>query len=227
MPVRSGPGPVRTALGGLCVAAGTALLLGAVSIRARGIAWQEAHAGAFGLPGGPDDARGTGPGPGRSRERGPAPGRGEAIARLRIARLGIDAVVAEGTDAGTLELGPGHMTGTALPGDPDNCIIAGHRDGPFRRLGSARRGDLVEISDGAGTTRYEVVETRVVREDDVRDLAPATRPVLTLITCYPFNHIGPAPRRLVVRADLRGDSRKEPVTAGPPVATARRSCSSK
>jgi LPXTG-site transpeptidase (sortase) family protein len=215
------------------VAAGTALLLDALAGRASGIAWQEAHAGAF-LPfrsssssSAPENSRvaraDLGSIPARGRDRRPAPRRGEAIARLRIGRLGIDAVVAEGTDRKTLKLGPGHMAGSALPGDPDNCIIAGHRDGPFGGLRSARAGDLVEINDGVQRHRYEIVERRVVGEEDVRDLEPATRPILTLVTCYPIDHLGPAPLRLVVRGELREGA----VTAGPPAATARRSCSSR
>jgi sortase A len=202
MPDRSGPGPGRLAIGGLCVAAGAVLLLGAAVVRLKGIAWQGAHQDDFQLP-----ARGRGPVPegATASARSAAFKRGQAIGRLRLARLGIDAVVVEGTDARSLRLGPGHMEGTALPGDRDNCIVAGHRDGPFARLPSARAGDIVEISDGARTSRYEILHMHVVPKDDVRDLAPATQPILTLITCYPINHVGPAPNRLVVRAALLED----------------------
>ena len=209
-------GTIRRIAGSCCVVAGAGLLLYAASVTARGAIWQERHAAQFSR-----QVAAT-PAPVPTGQVAP-PRRGEALARLRVPRLGIDVVVAEGTDARSLSLGAGHLEDSALPGQPDNCIIAGHRDGPFGRLRSARAGDLVEISDGVRRHRYEIVERRVVRKDDVRDLAPAARPILTLVTCYPIDHLGPAPRRLVVRGELReGD-----VTAGPPGATARRSCSSR
>jgi sortase A len=89
-----------------------------------------------------------------------------------------------------------------LPGEPDNCIIAGHRDGPFRRLGAARPGDIVEIADRTGMTRYRIDSIETVPKEDLRPLAPSSAPVLTLVTCFPFNYVGRAPRRFIVRASL-------------------------
>jgi sortase A len=177
---------LRRVSGLVCVAAGGLLLARAAALRIEATAWQASQR----------------PAPARAGRTTPRPRRGEAVARLRIPRLGIDTVVAEGTDPRTLSRGPGHMEGTGLPGEADNCIIAGHRDGVFARLRSIRAGDLVEFAGRVGTSRYRIVEVRVVDRDENRPLAPSRRPLLTLITCYLFDYVGLAPRRLVVRGEL-------------------------
>jgi sortase A len=127
---------------------------------------------------------------------------GSAVGRLEIPRLGVSAVVRTGSDARTLRLAIGHIPGTAFPGDPGNAGLAAHRDTFFRRLGDVRAGDEVRVVTPDGTFRYEVEGTKVVAPTDVWVLDPTERPSLTLVTCYPFNYIGPAPRRFIVRAVL-------------------------
>jgi sortase A len=41
----------------------------------------------------------------------------------------------------------------------------------------------------------------VVDADDVSVLRPSTHAGLTLITCFPFEYVGPAPQRFVVQAE--------------------------
>lgn len=128
------------------------------------------------------------------------PREGDAVGRLEIPRIGMDAVVFEGSSAATLRRGPGHLPGTAWP-SPDaidgNCVIAGHRDSFFRRLAGARPGDLVRVSGPDGTVTYRLESRRVVRPDRVEVLAPTREARLTLVTCYPFGFVGRAPNRLV------------------------------
>jgi LPXTG-site transpeptidase (sortase) family protein len=192
----------RHLLGIACLAVGGSFCLAAAMLHVRQVRWQVDHAALFasGQPG--------------ARPR-VAPGHGEPFARLRLARLGLDLVVAEGSDPRTLLQGPGHMEGSALPGQPDNCIIAGHRDGPFARLAAVLEGDLLEVRDAAGESLYRVASVSVVPLDDKAPLAPATEAVLTLVTCYPIRHVGPAPDRLVVRAVLVGPDRGRGTVAAP------------
>ena len=129
---------------------------------------------------------------------------GEPFARLSIPKIGLDVVVIEGTREEDLMKAPGHLAGSALPGAADNCIIAGHRDLHFRRLGHLGPGDLVRLEAGGREVEYRVEGTRVVGADDTAVLARAREPLLTLITCYPFHYVGPAPRRFVVQARLAG-----------------------
>lgn len=189
----------RIFLGGLCLLGGAGLLLHAALVTGLQLAWQARHRADFVSAASrvsPDRS------PTSGTRRFPAPKRGDPIARLRVPRLGIDAVVAEGTDRRSLSLGPGHLEGSALPGEADNCVIAGHRDGAFGRLRSVRPGDLVEISGRAGLKLYRVVSIEIAAKSDTAPLATATRPILTLVTCYPFDDLGPAPRRFIVRGAL-------------------------
>jgi sortase A len=129
---------------------------------------------------------------------------GEPVARLKIPAARIDAVVFGGADADVLEKGPGHVPGTELPGersDSHNCVITGHRDSHFRNLGWLRPGHEIELEAPAGSSRYRVVSREIVTPETVRVLKPTAKERLTLITCYPFNWIGPAPKRLVVVAE--------------------------
>ena len=129
---------------------------------------------------------------------------GQPLARLRIPSARMDWVVFGGADDATLEKGPGHVPGTAMPGEDgsyENCVITAHRDSHFRNLGWLRKGHEVELETPAGVRRYRVVSREIVTPKTVRVLAPTKKPRLTLITCYPFTYIGPAPRRLIVVAE--------------------------
>ena len=133
---------------------------------------------------------------------------GEPLGRLTLPRLGLDAVVFEGTSEETLREGPGHLRGTAWPGDgvAGNCVISAHRDTFFRRLEGARAGDLVTLHGPSGTATYRLESRRIVRPQEVEDIGPASDDRLTLVTCYPFHFVGPAPERLVWRAKRVDDA---------------------
>ena len=122
------------------------------------------------------------------------------IGRIEIPRLLLSAVVAEGVDKITLRRAVGHIPGTALPGQAGNVGLAGHRDTFFRSLKDVKIKDEVQLSTLAGNFNYEVESLRVVDPDNVGVLAPSGRNVLTLVTCYPFYFVGPAPERWIVRA---------------------------
>lgn len=122
------------------------------------------------------------------------------LGRIEIPRLRIAAIVAEGTDAGTLGRAVGHIPFSATPGSPGNCALAGHRDTFFRRLGGVRVNDLIRIVTLEGTYVYRVDWRAVVVPQRVDVLDSTTARSLTLVTCYPFVFVGHAPQRFVVRA---------------------------
>ncbi len=125
---------------------------------------------------------------------------GGLIGRIDIPRLGISVIVLEGTAARTLRRSVGHIRDTALPGEPGNVGISGHRDTFFRPLRNIRAGDLVALTTLTGEYRYRVVSTKVVPPEDVAVLDAGREESLTLVTCYPFYYVGPAPSRFIVRA---------------------------
>jgi sortase A len=132
------------------------------------------------------------------------PAASSVLTKLSIPRIGLRAVVIEGTSPHSLLLGPGHMTGTETPGGMGNAVIAGHRDTFFRNIPDLRNGDAVYILRSGKQFRYVVVQKRVVQANDLSVLRTSKHGKLTLITCYPPHFIGPAPQRLIVIAKLAG-----------------------
>jgi sortase A len=122
------------------------------------------------------------------------------IGRIEIPRLLLSAIVVEGIDKTALRRAVEHIPGTALPGQPGNVGLAGHRDTFFRPLKDLRIKDEIQFSTLEGNFKYEVESLRVVEPNNVGVLAPSSGNVLTLVTCYPFYYVGPAPKRFVVRA---------------------------
>jgi sortase A len=123
------------------------------------------------------------------------------IGRIEIPRLGLSAIVAEGTDRTTLRRAVGHVPGTALPGQPGNAGLTGHRDTFFRPLRNVLQNDIITVTTLGGEYRYRVVSTRVVKPTEVSVLQPTGNEILTLVTCHPFYFVGAAPNRFIVRAE--------------------------
>jgi len=128
------------------------------------------------------------------------------LAVLRIPKIHLEVPVLTGTGDLALNRGVGHIDDTALPGTDGNSGLAGHRDGFFRGLKDIRPGDVIELATLRETEAYRVERTWVVETGDVSVLDPTTARSLTLVTCYPFYYVGPAPQRYIVRA-VRADIR--------------------
>jgi LPXTG-site transpeptidase (sortase) family protein len=131
----------------------------------------------------------------------PAIKTGDLLGRLDIPRLGMSMAVLQGTRSRMLRRGAGHLENTPLPGELGNSGIAGHRDTFFRGLKDIRKDDEIQFQTATGLSRYQVDWVKVVEPNDTTDLGPSTlESTLTLVTCYPFYYVGPAPKRFVVRA---------------------------
>jgi sortase A len=124
----------------------------------------------------------------------------DVLGRIEIPRLGMSVAVLQGTSSRVLRRGAGHVEGTALPGEQGNSVIAGHRDTFFRELKDIRQKDEIQLQTATGLFRYEVDWVKVVEPDDLSVLAPSTESALTLVTCYPFQFLGSAPKRFAVHA---------------------------
>lgn len=158
------------------------------------------------------------------------PARGALVGRVELPRVGVSAIVREGDDTTTLRRAVGHIPNTALPGEPGNTGLAGHRDTFFRGLRSVRNGDRIVVTTPDAVFNYEIRSTRIVEPTDVSVLTPTPGSTLTLVTCYPFNYIGAAPKRFIVQATMAaiGDNKSrdtrrlqthnssEPALAGSP-----------
>ncbi len=149
------------------------------------------------------------------------PSRGQMLGRVEIPRLKLSTIVREGVDAETLSVSAGHVPATAFPDHAGNFAVAAHRDTLFRAIRNIRKGDVVRFRSPHATYSYEVQATKIVYPSDVSVLEPngggimpalnrSTRELdsehlLTLITCYPFYYIGPAPKRFIVEARMIKD----------------------
>jgi sortase A len=125
------------------------------------------------------------------------------VGRIEVPRIKLSAVAREGVDVRTLRGSVGHVPGTSLPGGTGNAAFAAHRDTFFSPLKFIRAGDQVVITTPDGVHRYAVTGTRVVDPSDVSVLQPLAGRHLTLITCYPFDYVGSAPKRFIVQAELQ------------------------
>ena len=135
---------------------------------------------------------------------------GKPIGSIEIPRLRLSSVVLEGDDAAALLLGVGHLSDTPLPWHDGNTVLAAHRDTFFRPLAHIRKGDVIRFSTADAALEYVVKELKVVEPTAVEVLEPTSTATLTLITCFPFDYIGPARQRFIVRAERRSSSPLEP-----------------
>jgi sortase A len=124
---------------------------------------------------------------------------GAPVARLIIPRIGLDEIVLEGVDDDDLNALPGHVPGSAIPGDSGNAVISAHRDRHFKRLGDLVVGDTITTESGMRRDSWVIVARRVINKD-----APALfrtpDATLTLTTCWPARYFGTAPERLILTA---------------------------
>lgn len=131
--------------------------------------------------------------PQAQRSKGP-------LGRLTIPRLKLRAMVREGVGEDTLSLALGHIPDTAMPGQPGNVGLAGHRDTIFRALRGIRKNDLIVFETRRARYTYRVEGIGIVKPENVSVLKASSAPELTLVTCYPFRYVGSAPDRFIVKA---------------------------
>lgn len=125
------------------------------------------------------------------------------VARVIVPARNADVMVLAGASGRTLAFGPGHLDGSATPGDPGNAVITAHRDTHFRFLQKVTIGDDVVVERPNGGRRHFRIQATYVADHRALNLPRDTaRPTLTLVTCYPFDAFNPGgPLRYVVVAE--------------------------
>jgi sortase A len=129
---------------------------------------------------------------------------GDLIGRIEIPDVGVSAMIVESAGSDELRRAVGHIQGTALPGNTGNAAFAGHRDTFFRGLRDIKKDDRIRVVTLHGAYEYVVDSTKIVNPDDLAVLDSTKDPTLTLVTCYPFEYIGHAPKRFIVQARETG-----------------------
>jgi sortase A len=121
---------------------------------------------------------------------------------ISIPKLGVDAPLLEGIRLTTLDNGPGHWPGTAMPGEVGNVVVAAHRTShgaPFRDIDQLVPGDVVNFTTAAGVIEYTVTGTQIVQPDAIWIVDPTATPTATLFACHPP---GSTRQRIVVNLEL-------------------------
>jgi sortase A len=126
------------------------------------------------------------------------------VARLSAKGGDVELIVLEGGSGRTLAFGPGHLSISALPGEPGNSVIAGHRDTHFRFLQYLKPGESIQIERPGGKRHlYQVTAVDVVDSRRGSLVLDTDEPMLSLVTCYPFDALSAGgPLRYVVSARM-------------------------
>lgn len=124
------------------------------------------------------------------------------VARLSAPDYGISHIVLAGASGPSLAFGPGHLFGSAIPGEDGNIIISGHRDTHFHFLKYLKIGDFLSLQSHNKTESYRVTDMLIIDKTMI-DVIPAdTNNKLLLITCYPFEAVqAGGPFRYIVIAE--------------------------
>jgi sortase A len=127
---------------------------------------------------------------------------GEQIGELFIPKLSISVPIYQGAAEEQLRKGIGHYPKSAMPGEPRNMVLSGHRDTVFRKLGQIGIGDELMVEAASKQFIYRVKKVRIVDANDRTVVVEKPRPTLTVTTCYPFHFFGKAKQRYVLIAQL-------------------------
>lgn len=122
--------------------------------------------------------------------------------RIEIPAIGLNHATYEGIDLATLNHGPGHWPGTAMPGQPGNTVFPGHRttySRPFWDIDRLAPGHEVIFTTAAGRFTYRVTEKLIIAPTDTWVVKPTPGATFTIIACHPK---GSARQRYVVKGAL-------------------------
>ena len=113
---------------------------------------------------------------------------GDALAKLKVPRLGLSTVMVNGTSVSDLRRGPGRHLETYMPGERQLVYVAGHRTtygAPFSDIDKLRRGDPITVELPYATIEYRVTAHRIVDDNDLSVLKSEGYEQLVLQACHP------------------------------------------
>ena len=133
-----------------------------------------------------------------------APDPGMELGTIEIPKLGVNRALWEGVSLPTLDRGPGHWPGTAMPGTLGNVVVGGHRvshDRPFRDIDQLVPGDEIALTFAGLRHSYIVTGSQVVTPNDIWIIDQSMAHTATLFACHPP---GSTRERFIVFAKLAG-----------------------
>ena len=122
------------------------------------------------------------------------------IGKISIEKIDLSHIILGGDMKQSLNFGIAHIENTSKPGYNGNIGLAGHRDSFFKKLEKIHLGDIIEIDSFKGFESFKVVDIQIISPSEIHWLDQTEENILTLVTCYPFNYIGNAPMRYIIRA---------------------------
>lgn len=135
---------------------------------------------------------------------------GSKYATIEISSINLKLPVYYGDTKKILKLGVGHYNGSYFPGEDGTIIYAAHNDpGYFNKLDQVKIGDEIIIKASYGTFKYQIIETKIVKETDLAAFdVNHDEEILLLYTCWPINRsvFGRKTQRYIVYAKKVGDS---------------------
>lgn len=112
------------------------------------------------------------------------------VARLTVASQAVDMIILEGASGSSLAFAPGHLQGTAAPGDPGISLISAHRDTHFSFLRHLKLGDSMRVQNSRGEiSEYEVMSMTIKDASEVPIPQQTSNRAIMLVTCYPFDSL--------------------------------------
>ncbi len=127
----------------------------------------------------------------------------QLLGKIEIPKLKLDDDMYEGVALSTLDHGPGHWPGTAMPGQPGNVVVAGHRvshSKPFLHIDSLVAGDDVIFTVNGTTFTYEVTGHEIVPPTAIGIVNQTPDATATLFACHPPGSVA---ERYVVHLKLK------------------------
>jgi sortase A len=125
------------------------------------------------------------------------------VARVRVARLGVEEIVLSGGSGEAMAFGPTLLPGGGRLGERGTAVLAAHRDTHFRFLGAVRPGDIIIVEEVNGRIgRYRAGAGTIVRHDRFGVDRHAATPSIALVTCWPIGGTARGPLRYVLSAEL-------------------------
>ena len=124
------------------------------------------------------------------------------VAKLSISSIELNQIVLEGEINEALAFGPAIIESSL---ESKNKIIAGHRDSFFKKLKYISKNDQIILEHAEGESVYAVENIIIVSPFESKYITNNNRNSLILITCFPFNFIGDAPKRFIVECSLIGN----------------------
>lgn len=124
------------------------------------------------------------------------------VGRLIIPSIDFSRIVLQGASNESLAFGPGHIAASSQPGEKGNIAIVGHRDNFFRDLRKVKKDEIIRLESLDTVQTYRVTDIQIASPQETSWIDDTSASVITLITCYPFEFVGLAPERYVVRGEL-------------------------